>query len=138
MVASTLTLNPGQSIPRKGTSLGASITAAGSSLRDLFHRVPRLYLVIATSALAAALLAVVGVTQGSGLAGYASIFGLSILLNALLFVPAGRGAVLLAGAIVLNPLAVAILSGVGGALGEMTRYALGRSSGKLAARPRII
>ena len=37
-------------------------------------------------------------------------------------------------ALVLNPLAIAALTGVGGALGEVTGYALGRSSRKLVKR----
>ncbi len=36
--------------------------------------------------------------------------------------------------LVLNPLAVAALTGVGGAVGEITGYALGRSSRKLVKR----
>ncbi len=35
---------------------------------------------------------------------------------------------MVAGALVLNPLAVAVLTGIGGAVGEITGYALGRSS----------
>ena len=38
---------------------------------------------------------------------------------------------MVAGAMVLNPLAVAVLAGLGGALGEVTGYALGRSTRRL-------
>ena len=37
---------------------------------------------------------------------------------------------MVASALVLNPLAVAVLTGIGGAMGEMTGYALGRASQK--------
>ena len=81
------------------------------------------------SALSALALTVgVAFTVGPVIAGYLSVFALSVLTNAVLFVPSGRGAVLVAGALTLNPLAVAVLTGLGGALGEMTGYALGRSS----------
>ena len=38
---------------------------------------------------------------------------------------------MVAGALALDPLAVGIIAGVGGALGELTGYALGRSSHRL-------
>ena len=44
---------------------------------------------------------------------------------------------MLAGAFVLNPLAVAVLTGVGGAVGEMTGYAVGRSSRTVSTRWRL-
>ena len=71
------------------------------------------------------------VAQGPRLMGYLGVFGFSVLANAILFLPSGRGAVMVAGALGLNPLAVAILTGVGGAIGEITGYALGRSSHRL-------
>ena len=92
------------------------------------------------SILAAAVLTVVGMTQGGQAMGYLTVFGLSVLFNAILFLPTGRGAVLLGAAMVLDPLTVAVISGVGGALGEITGYMVGRSSnsfiktGKLGAR----
>jgi membrane protein YqaA with SNARE-associated domain len=74
---------------------------------------------------------VLSVTQGWGLSGYLGVFGFSVLTNAILFLPSGRGVVMVAGAMVLNPLAVAVLTGIGGAIGELTGYALGRSTRKL-------
>ena len=40
-------------------------------------------------------------------------------------------------AMILNPLAVAVVSGVGGALGELTGYGVGRASNKLAKQGRL-
>ena len=62
------------------------------------------------------------------------MFGSSVVTNAVLFIPSGRGAIMVGAALVLNPLAVAVLTGAGGALGEMTGYALGRSSRRLVKR----
>ena len=131
MDAATITRRPSVRWP------GASLTASlGQRLRQMSG--PQRGVVI--SVLTAAVLAPVVVTQGPQVTGYLTVFGLSILFNALLFVPVDRGAVMLAGAMVLDPLAVAILSGVGGALGELTGCVLGRSSnnliktGKLASR----
>ena len=61
-----------------------------------------------------------------------ALFGSIVLTNAILFLPSGRGAIMVGAALVLNPLAVAVLTGTGGALGEITGYVLGRSSRKLA------
>ena len=41
---------------------------------------------------------------------------------------------MVAGALTLDPLAVGIIAGVGGALGELTGYALGRSPHGLVRR----
>ena len=87
----------------------------------------RTWLIYAFAASIALLLAL-GVANGWGLSGYFGVFGFSVLTNAMLFLPSGRGAVMVAGAMVLNPLAVAVLTGVGGAIGELTGYALGRST----------
>jgi hypothetical protein len=80
------------------------------------HRLLR----VLTAALSAA-----AIGQGPREIGYVGVFGLSILTNAVLFFPSGRDAVLVAGALVLNPLAVAFLTGIGGAIGETSGYALG-------------
>lgn len=71
---------------------------------------------------------VVGVAEVPILTAYATVFALSVATNAVLFLPSARGAVMIAAAITLNPMAVAIAAGAGGAVGELTGYALGRSS----------
>ncbi len=87
----------------------------------------RTWLIYAFAASIALLLALC-VANGWGLSGYFGVFGFSVLTNAMLFLLSGLGAVMVAGAMVLNPLAVAVLTGTGGAIGELTGYALGRST----------
>jgi len=104
---------------------------------DHAGRASRRQQVLALSILAVVLLVGIGVTLGPQLMGYLSVFGFSVISNAVLFVPSGRGAVMIASALVLNPLAVAVLTGTGGALGEVTGYALGYSSRKLVKRGKV-
>ena len=89
---------------------------------------------ISITALVAVLLVAAGFMAGPRLVAYLAVFGASVATNAMLFVPSGRGAIMVGAALVLNPLAVAALTGVGGAVGEITGYALGRSSRKLVKR----
>jgi len=95
------------------------------------------YRLLAMLTVAMMLIGVGVATHGPLLMAYVGVFGLSILTNAILFVPSGRGAVMVAGALILNPLAVAILSGIGGALGEMTGYVLGYSPRSLIKKGKI-
>ena len=88
--------------------------------------------ILTSAARIASLFAVAGIIQGPQLMGYLGMFGFSVLSNAVLFLPSGRGAVMVGGALVLNPLAVAVLTGIGGAVGEITGYILGRSSRNFA------
>ena len=123
-----------------------SYSTAGGSLRvravvaswgGLWNRAGRLsgrQRVLSAAVVGGVLLAVVGIAQGPHLMGYLTVFGLSIATNAVLFLPSGRGAIMVAAALVLNPLAVAVLTGLGGALGEITGYALGRSSRRLSKK----
>ena len=107
------------------------ILRALDALRQRVFIVQRRTWLISASGTSIVLLVALGVTQGWGLSGYVGVFGFSVLTNAILFLPSGRGAVMVAGAMVLNPLAVAVLTGIGGAIGELTGYALGRSTRKL-------
>jgi len=100
-------------------------------LRERISRMSTFQQVLGISISAALLLPAAAITLGPHLVGYLGVFGLSVLTNALLFIPSGRWGVMVAGILVLNPFAVAVLCGVGGALGELTGYALGRSSRKL-------
>ncbi len=84
--------------------------------------------VFAATGLAGTILAFSAMSTGPQTTGYLGVFVFSALANAVLFLPSARGAIMLAAAMVLNPLAVAILAGAGGAIGELTGYALGRSS----------
>ncbi|MFC1935394.1 VTT domain-containing protein [Chloroflexota bacterium] len=86
--------------------------------------------ILISAAVCAIFFTAVGIWQGPQLTGYLGVFGFSVLSNAVLFLPSGRGVVMVSGALVLNPLAVAVLTGIGGAVGEITGYALGRSSRK--------
>ena len=83
---------------------------------------------MAAAFLAGGLVAAVWVTNGPLLIAYLGVFVLSAATNAIMFLPSGRGAIMVAAALTLNPLAVAVLAGVGGAVGELSGYALGRSS----------
>ena len=112
--------------PRLGA--GAAIRLWLTALRVVVGRLSRRQQALAVAVLTGALVIVASVAQGARLTGYLGVFGFSILANAILFLPSGRGAIMVAGALVLNPLAVAVLTGVGGAIGEITGYALGRSS----------
>jgi membrane protein YqaA with SNARE-associated domain len=80
------------------------------------------------SGLTVLMVGLVAALQVPVLAGYITVFGLAIVLNATLFIPTGRSAVMIAAAVMLNPLAVAVLLGIGGTLGELVGYGLGRSS----------
>ena len=116
----------GGSLPLQFWDLCVQCRVQGLTWR--FNRLSRLQRILVFSALAALVLVVAGLTAGPHFTGYLGVFGFSMLASALLFIPSGRGAVMIAAALVLNPLAVALLTGVGGALGEITGYALGRSS----------
>ena len=81
----------------------------------------------ATTALGAALWAF----DGPHAAGYLGIFVLSMVASSMLFLPSGRVPILIGGALILNPLAVAIVASVGGAIGESAGYILGRCSNRV-------
>ena len=120
-----------------GTGLGRWTESPIRQLETLASRMSRVQRVVAISIMSGLILLAGGMTGGPGLVGYLSVFGLSVLTNAILFIPSGRGAIMLAAAMVLNPFAVAILSGVGGGLGEITGYALGRSSRTFGKKVRL-
>ena len=107
--------------------IASQLAAASERVKGLSRRER----VFASLALAGILLTVAEIAAGPRMMAYLGVLGLSALTNAVLFLPSGRGAILVAGALVLNPLAVAILTGIGGAVGELTGYALGRSSRRL-------
>lgn len=126
-------------ISRIGPSAGpranvASLVAAANRRLDRLSRRQRM---LATGALVGALFAAAVIAAGPRTVAYLGVFGFSALANAILFLPSGRGAIMVAGAVALDPLAVAILTGVGGAIGEITGYALGRSSRALPRRVRF-
>ena len=107
------------------------------SLTDMRFRLGQLFnrkQVLAISILSALLIAGFGIYQGAQTMAYLGIFGFSALASAILFLPSGRGAIMVAGALVLNPLAVALVSGIGGGLGDIAGYTVGRSSRKLVKK----
>ena len=57
--------------------------------------------------------------------GYPGIFVFSLLGNATVFLPAPGYAIVIAAAVILNPLGVGIVAGLGAALGELTGYLAG-------------
>ncbi len=137
---STATRPIASSPPRLGLEKAISRPLPGSTTLHLWERVqgvPRRRWIAMLVLLAVASVAIIGVSQGARQAGYLGVFAFSVIANATLFIPSGRGAVMLAGAFVLNPLAVAVLTGVGGAVGEMTGYAVGRSSRRVNTRWRL-
>ena len=97
-------------------------------LKELEGRLTGRQRVLGLALLAGMLLAVAGFAAGPRAMGYLGVFWSSVATNAVLFLPSGRGAIMVAAALVLNPFTVAVLTGIGGALGEITGYALGHSS----------
>ncbi|MBM3935358.1 MAG: VTT domain-containing protein, partial [SAR202 cluster bacterium] len=67
-------------------------------------------------------------TMGTHFAAYFTVFALSALSNATLFLPSGSGLIMVSGAVILNPLMVALLGAIGGGLGNLTGYFIGKSS----------
>ncbi|MFQ5826713.1 MAG: DedA family protein [Dehalococcoidia bacterium] len=61
--------------------------------------------------------------------GYVGVFFFTLLGSATLFLPSGGGAAIILAGAVLNPIAVGFLAGIGGALGELTGYAVGYEGG---------
>ncbi len=127
----------GNGLPINIASLRLTTTKAVFSARSLvtramvwFESLSMCVRILISAAACGISLAVVGITQGPQLTGYIGVFGFSVLANAILFLPSGRGAIMVGGALVLNPLAVAVLAGVGGAIGGITGYILGRSSSR--------
>ncbi len=107
------------------------------SLVDLRVRLGQLFSrkqVLSISILSALVIAGFSIYQGAQTLAYLGVFGFSTFSSAILFLPSGRGAVMATSALVLNPLAVGIVSGIGGGLGEIAGYALGRSSRKLVKK----
>ena len=125
--------------PQRATLPGAGIDTLSYllALRRRVAGVPKLTWLMCASGVSMVLLLALGITQGWGMSGYLGVFGFSVLANAMLFLPSGRGVVMIAGALVLNPLAVAVLTGMGGAIGELTGYALGRSTRKVVKKGKM-
>lgn len=126
---------PAYASSRPINSVGIGLATAGGQLfADLKYRVKRLSTLqqlLAISLLTGFAVVVTGLVAGPRMMGYVSLFGLSVLTNAVLFIPSGRGPVMLAAAFTLNPWIVSIVSGIGGGIGEISGYAIGRSSKKL-------
>ena len=133
----SLTIERATSVAVPGLVPGVDSRGPLTALSELVSRLSRRQQIVAAAALTAASMIVAGVVAGPDLMGYLGVLGFSALANAVLFLPSGRGAVMVAGALVLNPLAVAVLTGVGGAIGELTGYALGRSSHRLVKKVKI-
>ena len=127
----TLSIGRPGSVAAPGRGSGAVIGRLLTALQGLIALLSRRQKALSVAILAGALLIVASVADGPRLAAYLGVFGSSVVTNGMLFLPSGRVVIMVGAALVLNPLAVAVLSGVGGALGEITGYALGRSSRKL-------
>ena len=121
-------------VPGDGLNARLAMERTTGALRKRVSRISRPQRIVAISVLVAVLVAAAGAMAGPRLVAYLGVFGSSVVANAVLFLPSGRGAIMVGAALVLNPLAVAVLTGAGGALGEITGYALGRSSRKLVKR----
>ena len=126
-----------ESIPGPRYGLGTVNSRWFSAPLELVAQLSGRQRVIAATALTGVLLAGAGIAAGAQMMAYVGVFALSVLANAVLFVPSGRGGIMVAAALTLNPLAVAILTGFGGAVGELTGYGLGRSSRKLLKKAKI-
>ena len=122
---------------RPAPGLRERVSTTVEAIDGLVGRLSGRQRLLVAAALTGFTLAVAGLAAGPHAMGYLGVFVFSVLTNAILFLPSGRGAVMVAGAMVLNPLAVAILTGVGGAFGELTGYGLGRSSRKVLKSVKI-
>ena len=68
---------------------------------------------------------------------YPSIFILNVISSATFFVPLPAVASVCIGGVLLNPMIVALVSGLGGTLGEITGYMAGYSGRGIAEKSRI-
>src|SRR3989338_2943734 len=62
--------------------------------------------------------------------GYLGVFASMFIVNASVFLPLPGFVIIVAAAAFLNPLLVGIAAALGGALGELTSYAIGYGGGK--------
>ena len=129
-LATTATVQQPLRLPTHGSGGAGPLDSAVQRAKGLSRR-QRL---LVSAGVVGGLMAIAGLTQDPKLMAYLSVFGLSVATNAILFLPSGRGAIIIAAAMVLNPFAVAVLTGVGGAIGELTGYAVGRSSRAVGKR----
>ena len=107
----------GDSLPAWATTVGQTLARTTTAQR------------VAAGALASvALGGAMWLLAGPDMAGYLGVFVLSLVANCMIFLPSGRGAILIGGALVLDPMTVAIVAGIGGAIWESTGYFLGRGS----------
>ncbi len=107
--------------------------------RGLSPRVTRastLQRVVGLTVLVAATLGAAAMLGGPRAMAYLGVFGGGVVTSAILFLPSGRWAILIGGALVLDPWLVAAMSGVGGAIGELSAYVVGRSSRKVIKQGR--
>ena len=103
-----------------------SLRSAADHLRQSSKREKVLGATLAGSSVAA----VGGIVAGPVFLAYTGLLAFSIVSNSIP-VPFGGSAVLVSASAMLNPFTVALLMGVGGALGKIPGYALGRSSRKM-------
>ena len=117
----------------KSVAIGLATTAEQifTELKYRWRRLPKRQQLLAVTLFAGFAVLLTGLVAGPRMMGYVSLFGLSVLTNAVLFIPSGRGPIMLATAFTLNPWIVSIVSGIGGGIGEISGYAIGRSSKKL-------
>lgn len=108
-----------------------SLSRWASAIEQRAGRTSTAERVAAVAATTVALVAVLWVVEGRDAAGYLGIFALSMVASSMLFLPSGRVLILISGALILNPLAVAIVASVGGAIGESSGYFLGRCSNRV-------
>lgn len=114
--------------------------ATGNRIAFLWHpeRGPRwTRLALFGASLALAVLLVVGLTYDLRGLGYLGVFLASLAGGASMFVPLPTLTAIIAASVVLQPWAVGLLAGLGGALGEMSGYAIGCASHRLVKQPKI-
>ena len=104
-------------VPGEGLSARLAMERTIGALRKRVGHVSRPQQVVAISVLVAVLVAATGVMAGPRLVAYVGVFGSSVAANAVLFLPSGRGAIMVGAALVLNPLAVSRAHGHGGSAG---------------------
>lgn len=91
----------------------------------------------AAAGVVAAGVAMIALTQDLHGLGYPGVFVASFTSSASMFIPLPGVAVVAAASVVLTTWVVGLLAGIGGALGEMTGYAVGCASHRLVKQRKV-
>ena len=132
----TLTVDGVQWYPRATSLVPIPVRRCAEALYERASRMPKRQRALMGTLAVAVSLASASLISGPAMMGYLFVFGFSLFSNALP-IPFGTTAVMVAFAMILNPIVLAVLAGVGGALGKITGYAVGCSSRRLISDKKI-